>query len=307
MRLKMYDIISIGSANIDVFIKSKSEIINHNGHQDIAYLLGGKTLIKKISFLTGGGGTNTAVAFSRLGLKTAFIGVIGEDPNGQLILNELKRERVDFLGNIKDGKTGYSIILQGEKDRSILAFKGLNNELNWKDINHSLVKTKWIYLSTMLDKSFRTSEKLAIKLKKTGVKIALNLSPYLAEKGMQYLSRILKITDVLILNKEESELLTKKENLHEILGAITQYMKGIIVITNGSKTIHAYHWKRNFIKKIKPLKPVNSAGAGDAFASGFIYGIIKGKSIKDSLIYGHKEASSVLKHLGAKSGLLRKL
>ena len=74
----MYDIITIGSASIDVFVKAKNDVEKHKGHYDILYHLGEKELVDKINFSTGGDGTNTAVAFSRLGLKTGFIGVVGD-------------------------------------------------------------------------------------------------------------------------------------------------------------------------------------------------------------------------------------
>ena len=92
----MYDIITIGSASIDLFIKTEGEIRKHHDHLDICYHLGNKLLVKDLIFSTGGGGTNTAVAFSRLGLRTAFIGVVGADDNGEIILRELEKERVNF-------------------------------------------------------------------------------------------------------------------------------------------------------------------------------------------------------------------
>ena len=87
-------------------------------------------MIKELHFSTGGGATNSAVAFSRLGLKTGSICLVGEDANGTTVLDELKKEEITFLGKTKKGMTGYSVILIGlEKDRSILTYKGINNAL----------------------------------------------------------------------------------------------------------------------------------------------------------------------------------
>src|SRR3989344_1783140 len=300
----MYDIITIGSATLDVLVKAKQELKHHQNHTDILYHLGDKVLIQDLEFSTGGGGTNTAVAFSRLGLKTGFVGVLGKDPNASTILDELKKEKVDFLGNIKPGSTGYSVILAGEKDRTILVFKGVNNSLDLKDIRMQSLDCKWLYISSMLGKSYNTALKLASIAKRKGTKIAVNVSPYLAKMGIHFLAPLIKRSDILILNYEEAKLLTSKESIHSIIEEITKYMQGVIVITNGDKPIHAYHWKKNYIKKINPIKPVDKTGSGDAFAAGFVYGIIKGKDIKTSLSYGYKEALSVLKALGAKNNLL---
>lgn len=303
----MYDIITLGSASMDVLVKTKEEKANHNSYFNLAYHLGDKVLIDKLFFSTGGSGTNTAVAFSRLGLKTAFIGVVGTDSNGSAILDELKNENVDFLGNIKSGNSGFSVVLTQGKDRTILVHKGVNNDLSLHDIRLNLFNSSWLYVSTMLEKSSETTKKLISIAKKRNMKIATNLSIYLAKLGLKKLKFILESSDILILNKEEAKALTKKQSISEMIHSIATYCKGIIVITDGVNPIHAYHWKKNYTKKITPVKAIDSTGAGDAFASGFVYGIIKEKDLETSLEYGCKESLSVLKEPGAKNTLLKKL
>ncbi len=303
----MYDIISIGSATLDVFIKTNREIRTHKDHTDIYYRLGDKILINSIEIKTGGGGTNSAVAFSRLGLKSAFLGVVGKDLHGKLILEELKKEKVSFIGRIKEGNTGYSIVIPYLGERTILTFKGLNDSLSKEDINLNNLKSPWMYISTLLGKSEKTLKLIVSKAIKNKTKISLNLSSYLAKQGLNKLSFLLKNANILVLNKEESLVLTKTSSQEEALKKISNYTKGIVVITNGEHSIYAYHKNKTFIKKIKPVHVIDTTGAGDAFASAFTFGIIKGKSIKESLNLAHKESLSVLKHIGAKPGLLRKL
>lgn len=300
-----YDIITLGSASIDAFVKTKSEIVKHHHHLDLAYLLGGKILIDELIFTTGGGGTNTAVAFSRLGLKTAFLGCLGNDENGEVILKELKKEKIDFLGKIKKGQTGYSLILAGAADRTILTHKGVNDDLEEKDIPK--LSTKWLYVSTMLGKSEKTLFFIIPKLKKQGIKIALNLSQYLAQQGTKKLSPLLKSADILIMNKDEAHILTKKKEAKQMLITLSKSCKGIIVITDGENPIHVLSNNKFYLKKIKKIKPIDSTGAGDAFASGFIYSIIKNKPINTAITNGCKESASVLKNIGAKNILLRRL
>lgn len=162
----MFDIITLGSATIDVLVKAKNEKLKHNHHTDIAYHLGEKILVDDIEFTTGGGGTNTAVAFSRLGLKTAFLGVISHDLNGEFIAKELVKENVEFLGVVKPGKPGYSVILPSSSDRTILSFKGINDQLNWEDVHPDSINTKFLYISSMLGNSFKTAERLAFYARK---------------------------------------------------------------------------------------------------------------------------------------------
>ena len=98
----MYDVITIGSATVDVFANTDSQLVKlltQNGEEDfITYPSGSKILIKELNFLIGGGGTNTAASFSNLGLKTAFLGKIGSDENADQVLNSLKEYQVNFIG-----------------------------------------------------------------------------------------------------------------------------------------------------------------------------------------------------------------
>lgn len=302
----MYDIISIGGANIDVFLNTKSEIVNHKNHKDICYRLGEKFLIDKLILKTGGGGSNSSVAFSRLGLKTAFLGLLGKDIYGKLIKSEFKKEKVDFIGKIKKGNTGYSVILPSHGERTILVFKGINDKLSWSDVPVRKLKAKWFYFSTLLGTGLTTLKKLAVYGKKHNINIALNTSGYLAKQGLKKLSSLLKNVDVLILNKNEILILSNMSDVKEAIKKISKYVK-IIIVTDGFNPVVAYDGKKFYTKKIKKINPVEKTGAGDAFSSGFIYGLIKNKPLPVCMSYAHKEALSIMKHIGAKDNLLRKV
>lgn len=304
----MYDIITLGSADVDIFVKTLDdpEIRKHLDHTDMAYHLGDKMLVDNIAITTGGGGTNTAVAFSRLGLKTGFIGVLGKDLNGKHVLEELKKEKVTFLGAIKQGNTGLSIILPSKKDRTILTYKGINDSLTVNDLKLDKVNTKWLYISSMLGQSFDTAENIVHLAKKKGSKIALNLSQYLARRGLRILSHLLHAADIIVLNREEAQILTGKSKINEIFGAIYEHSHAIVAITSGSGDIYASDGIRIYVKKIHPINPVDKTGSGDAFAAGFVYGLMKSTSIHHAMDFGHKEALSVMAHVGAKNDLLRK-
>jgi ribokinase len=304
---KYFDIITIGSASVDTLVKTKSEINKHENHVDIAYHLGEKVLIDNLVFTTGGGGTNCAVAFSRLGLKTGYIGAIGNDSNGKFILSDLKKEKVIFLGKVFDGNSGFSVILPGAGDRTILSYKGVNNSLDISELSLAGLNTKWLYVSTMLGMSFETSLKLIERFKNQGTSIVMNISLYLAKKGIHSLSSLLKYIDILIFNKEEAIALTSKNQIEDIFMEIRKHTDALVVITNGHEDVSAFYDGKLYLKKIEKVHPIDTTGAGDAFAAGFVYSIMRGKSIPESLDAGHKEALSVLGHIGAKNNLLRSL
>ena len=90
----MLDIITIGSSTMDVFVQTNTKTLKIRTKKDsqeyIAFPFGSKILINDLEHHTGGGGTNTAITFANAGLKTGFLGNIGEDHNGDKILRELK-------------------------------------------------------------------------------------------------------------------------------------------------------------------------------------------------------------------------
>ncbi len=307
---RMYDIITVGSATFDVFANTKSQLIKIKtscSEEDlIAYPSGSKILIKELRFTTGGGGTNTAVSLARLGHKTAYLGSLGNDENGKKILGLLKKEKIDFIGMLSKEITGYSIILDSiEHDRTILTYKGANDKLKFSDINLKKLKTKWFYFSSMISESFRTLEKLAEFAEKNNIKIAFNPSTYLAEKGKSYLKKILTRTTILILNKEEASLLAEKKDISFMLKELYKLGPKIIVITNGKKEINAYDGKNIYIMIPNKIRVVESTGAGDAFASSFLSGIIKKNDVEFALRLGLVNSESVIQHSGAKNKLLK--
>lgn len=298
-----FDVVSFGSAVVDVFIHT--DVSEKRGFMN--YPIGEKILIKDLKFDVGGAGTNTAVAFSRLGLKTGCICEFGDDENGRRIKDLLKKEKVKFLGKTVKGElTGYSVVLDSKGgDRTILTYKGANDEVSLSDI--SKFKARWLYFSSLLGKSFETQKQIAIKSKeKRGTKIAYNPSSYQI-KNLNILP-LLKITDILILNKEEAEMLLKKykPNENNLLLGLYKITKGIIVITDKNKPISCYDGNRKYsIKPHNEIKVVERTGAGDAFASGFVGGQIAGKTITRSLELGIKNSESVIQHFGAKNNLIR--
>jgi ribokinase len=297
-----FDVVSFGSAVVDVFIKT--DISEKKGFMN--YPVGEKILIRDIKFDVGGGGTNTAVAFSRFGLKTGCICEFGNDENGRKILELLEKEKVRFLGKVIEGElTGYSVILDSKGgERTILTYKGANDEVSLLDIKR--FKTKWLYFSSLLGLSFETQRKLAEAMKKKGVKIAFNPSNYLIEKIN--LKPLLKLIDILILNKEEAETLLKKEHKYQkdLLKGLHSLTKGIVIITDKDSLISCYDGiKKCSIVPHKNIKVVERTGAGDAFASGFVAGRIVGKSIQECLELGLRESESVIQYFGAKNNLLK--
>ncbi|MBW3002356.1 carbohydrate kinase family protein [Candidatus Woesearchaeota archaeon] len=306
---KMFDVITVGSATVDVFISSKSRSVDllwKGKKEEVCFPVGAKILIDYLHMDTGGGGTNTAVAFSRLGLKTGWVGKIGTDINSSIVLEQMKKEKVKFLGKVQQGgSTGFSVIIIGiEKDRTILAYKGINDTLKKSDVNFNKLKTKWIYMGSMMGDSLKTAGQIADYAKKKKIKIAFNPSLYLAKLGLKQLNKIISACNLLVLNMEEAKAITRSSKPVDDLLKQLQQKIPLVIITNGKKGAYAYNGINKYTLRIGKQKVVETTGAGDSFASGILAGISMGFDIEKSLRLGYAESVSVLGYIGAKEQLL---
>lgn len=311
----MFDIIVIGSATVDVFAKTDAELISISGKSHgedvneklIAYPLGTKILMKELDFKTGGGGTNVCATFVKHKLKTAYIGKIGKDVHGHQVFEWLKNNNITFLGQL-GGQTGYSVILDSQADdRTILTFKGANNDLDFSKLPKHEMNAKWFYACTMLEKSFESMKKLFIFAKNNGIKTAFNPSNYLADKGLGYLGEIIKNTNLLILNKEEAELLVGKGEIPELIERLHNEGPSTVSISDGAKGAYVSDGKEKVhVAPAKNLKIVETTGAGDSFGAGLVSGLIQKKSLKESVLMGVINAEGVIQAYGAKEYIATK-
>lgn len=296
----MFDVICVGSAVIDNFLTIRQKI------KSITY--GSKVLIKHLETHTGGGGSNSAVALSKLGLKVAYLGKLGEDNNASTIEKEFKQHKIRLLNKNKskiDTDEAFILNSEQERDRIIYIHKGSSKDLKIKDIPGQL-NAKWFYLATLVGSSFKVLIYLSKYSKKHNIKTLFNPSTYLARKGLRKLKPILKNTDLLILNKEEAKLLLgiRNNTANSLLKRLRKYVKGTIIITNGPKTLRALHQGTIYTSTPPKIKVMHTAGAGDAFNSGVLAGIIKKYPFEKILQLGQANAASVIQHFGTKNKLL---
>lgn len=273
----------------------------------VAYALGTKILITHLDFQIGGGGTNTAVAFARLGLNTAYVGKIGKDENGLKVFNNLQQENIKFIGSLGE-QNGYSVILDSVgDDRTILTYKGCNDELKFSELKKDKLKAKAYYLCSMVGNSYKALEATAKHAKKQKALVAFNPSSYLVKKGAKFLGTMLKNTDILILNDEEAEELAGFGTANELAVRLSKLGPKTVVITAGAKGVLAYHEKAFYESKPpKGLLIHETTGAGDAFGSTFIAGMVMKKPIKECITMAMLNSESVIANYGAKNILLDK-
>ena len=312
----MFDIITFGSATQDIYLKSQKFLPvlgkDFTTGKGICLPLGAKIEVSDVFFTSGGGGTNTAATFANQGFRVAYCGMVGDDNFGNLVLNNLKKYNIDtsLIKKTKKVSTSTAVILmQPCSDRTILVYRGASDLLAKGDIPWDKVKkTKWVYLAPFGGKLTEITEELVAFAKKNKIKVALNPGYNQLTLPAPVLQKILKQIDVLILNREEAALLTKVpyQKEEEIFKKIDKLTSGIVIMTKGKEGVTVSDGKHLYYAKSLGMKLVDGTGAGDAFGSGFVSGLIQKNDIVYAIQLAMANSSFAITKFGAKEGILRK-
>lgn len=328
----MFDIVTIGSATCDVFLKSHifrvvADKKSTTGKSE-CFSLGSKIPVDDLYMTTGGAGTNVAVTFARQGFKTAAVIRVGQDANGEAIVNEMKTEGIDskFVQRDKKNKTSYSVIMIAPTgERTILAYRGTSKALSSKEIPWSKINTRWVYLNS-LGGDFSIMEGVVKLKQKTGCYIAWNPGSLDLTAGLNKIKKYLKYIDIFIVNQEEAASLVGISYQDEIklFKGLDKLIPGFAIMTKGHGGVTASNGQHLWTAGIYKEKYIlDRTGAGDSFCSGFVAGLVRSASKKESAVKSFKESfndkniemaiklgsangTRVVETIGAKEGLLKK-
>ena len=303
MEGKVPNILVIGAATQDVFLHNSRDIktVQENNHDLFTLEMGSKIDINKIDFATGGGATNAAVTFA------SFMGTIGSDLAGQQVLKKLDAEFVDTsrVEISENYNTDYStVILAPNGERTILTYRGASSRIFADNFKLRPREFDWIYVSNLsgrfdvLDNIFREAAKNSVKVMWNPGKKEL--------AHPELILNLLNDVEILLLNKEEAQSLFGEFEPEELVLRVKNLVK-IIIITSGADGVWATDGDcivRAGMYEDVPRK--DTTGAGDAFGSGFLSQWSQGAGIKQSILYASANSTSVIQHIGAKKGILRK-
>jgi len=306
------EVIGLGALNIDHL------------YQVERILEDGEVVVVESKLSPGGSAANTIYGVAKLGVSTGFIGVVGDDADGRILLEHFQKVGVD-TGQIKikrEAKTGSVLCLSDRLGRrSLYVLPGANNLLTINDLDLTYIKqAEVLHLSSFADeKQFKVSLGLINRLD-SSTEISFAPGAIYATKGLKALSPILAKTHVLFINQNEIRQLTGKD---VIVGAESCLKQGchIVAVTLGSgtqlklskgashRTITATCYIREaeceyVVEPGNQLAPgVDTTGAGDAFATGFLYGLLKGKGLEECGCLGNATAQFSTTKIGAREGL----
>ncbi len=307
-----FDVVTIGSATLDVFLRTALArlVETPQGETDrfLAFPYGSKCEVEKLVVSSGGGGTNTAVGFARLGLKVAVVARCGWDFAGKIVREEIKTEKVAdvLLAQLEGEETDYSTILLGpDGGRTILVYRG-GTRLQRSLVDFGKLEASWFYTSS-LEGNLDLLVDLTAFAQKKGIKIAANPGRREIEQ-VEKLLKIAKDLEVLLVNREEAARLTglafdDQQVCAKLFGLLP---KVTVVVTEGESGVRVnVPGKGVLTSEGFRIKMVDATGAGDGFGCGLVAGLAKGWEWEKALKLGAANGAAVVTQIGAKAGLIR--
>ena len=316
----MFDVIAIGSAARDNFLKGKYQLVDSKeSPSGKAYLLpyGEKLGVDYFYPTIGGNAANASVTFARYGFKTACVAKIGKDLASREFLAQLKKEGVKtkLIVQTDEKPTAYSVLLLSEEgERTILGYHGASDTFTLQDLSFKKLRAKWWYLSLAgeSDEMYLPLLKFA---KENKIKVAFNPSGHHLKHKRQEILDSLKDLSLLVLNTGEAAELVgiPFEKEREVFKKLDELTPGIVAVTDGPKGVTVSDGKNLYKAGIfKDQKVIDRTGAGDSFGSGFTAILVEAKDyknpevIKEAIRFASANATSVVEQIGATEGILTK-
>jgi len=310
------DFMAVGDIVTDAFIQMSDVRIDTDpdpqdlGSDEICFRLGDKIPFDDVVVVPAvGNSPNAAVSASRLGLKSGLVTDLGDDIYGKECLWQLEKEAID-LRNVRiheQKKSNYHYVLRYQAERTILV-KHQKYDYSFPNIDPA---PKWLYLSSLAENSLPYHEEIENYLEShPETKLAFQPGTFQISLGYKNLERMYKVSELFFCNKEEARkiLETESTDITELLRMMHDLGPRTVVITDGPGGAFTFDGNEMWSMPMypDPKTPVDRTGAGDSFSSTFTSALALGKSIPEALEWGPVNSMSVVQHIGAQEGLLRR-
>lgn len=287
-------IIVIGSLNVDTTYQ-----LPHIPAEGETILATSKTTQR------GGKGQNQAVAMSRLGAEVMVIGAVGNDEEGNVLIDGLKIEEIDSSGiirkNVPSGTA--SIYLDENAKNNIVVYPGANFAMTVEDIDEKIDLIKSAQICVMQNEIPKDVIYHVIEIcKNNGIITILNPAPAVKDFDTKYLGMV----DYLVPNETELELLLGKKienNVEELAREVLELGCKNVLVTLGSKGSMLINKDEVYNQSAKLVKAVDTTAAGDSFIGGFTTALAMGKDYKEAMEYGTKVSAIAVTKPGAVDSL----
>jgi len=307
------EITGLGALNIDYLYKVERILDD------------GEAVIAEAKSSPGGSAANTIYGLAKLGVSTGFTGAVGDDAEGKLLIQDFQKFGVD-TSQIKvkpKAKTGSALCLSDKLGkRSLYVIPDANNLLTMDDMDLTYIKqAKMLHISSFVDdRQFRGLLALLNKLD-SSVKISFSPGALYVSKGLKALIPILNRTHILFINEKEIRQLTGRDFIDGTKSCL-ECGCHIVAVTlgkgtelpvgkgTGHRTVTTVSYIRDAQREytVEPhsqgvVLDAETTGAGDAFATGFLYGLLRKKNLEECGRLGDIVAQFCITKLGARDGL----
>lgn len=312
-----YQVIGIGNAIVDILCKVDDKFLNDHGLTKGSMSLIDETMALKLSELSfekitsGGSAGNTIATLGQIDVKTAFIGAVGDDAFGEKFISEIEKTGCKFIGKkLAQKATARSFILvTPDAQRTMCTFLGCASQITQKDIPQNAFKgSSILYLEGYLWDGNHTSAALKKAIsyaKQNAVEVAFTLSDAfcVARHKTDFKNLILNDLDILFANEVEILSLLSWPNFsidkiknfffknNHLISAITRSERGCAIVNNHN----FYEIQASGVANL-----VDTTGAGDAFAAGFLCGLANHYDLEKSARLGNFLASKIIQQFGAR-------
>ena len=308
----MKRIIGIGNALTDMLVNlSNDEVLGKYGIARGSMSLVDSTLQSEVSkavagrpysLSLGGSADNTIRAMARLGAEVGFIGKVGQDTTGDFFeqaLDNLGIRPVIFRGTKRSGKCVSLISPDGE--RTMLTHLGAALEMVADEISPAIFEGyDCLYVEGYLVQNHQLIESAISTAKQCGLKVAIDLASFkVVEENIDFLRRIVsQYVDIVFANEDEARVFSAESEPINALQYISEMCELAVVkigmrgalIKQGEKVVH--------VGIMEAAKRVDTTGAGDFYAAGFLYGLVQGLDLRQCGTIGAITAGKVIEIVG---------
>ncbi|MCA0200896.1 MAG: adenosine kinase [Proteobacteria bacterium] len=309
-----YDVIGIGSAIVDILSRTEDDFINAHGMVKGTMALCDAARSKfiydrigKAVEISGGSAANSMAGIASMGGKPCFIGKVGKDKLGEIFVHDIEVVGVDFAGSTGALPTATCVILvTPDGQRTMNTFLGACTEVGPDDIDekkiadsHVLYIEGYQWDTPQAKAAIRKATKAA---KSAGRQVALSLSdPFVVERHRGDLLGLIKDEiDILFGNEDEIFRLYEAGDISTAVERL-RGAKVLAIMTRGAKGAVMFDGQTTAAVDAAPVeKVIDTTGAGDLFAAGFLYGYTHGRSLVSCARIGAVAAAEVISHMGAR-------
>lgn len=282
MLTKKYDVLVVGELNVDI-------ILNHiDGFPEV----GKEKLARSMVTTLGSSSAIFASNLSSLGTNVAFLGKIGTDPYGDLVLNSLRERGVvtDFVFRTHEADTGATVVLNYDEDRAMVTYPGAMELLTIADITDEvLLQAQHLHFSSyFLQPGIRPAVG-ALFRRANALGLTTSLDPQWdpEEQWTFEAADVLPYVDVFLPNEKELRYLTGQPALEDALAALPEGTRCVAVKRgNQGSSVWNNHQLHHHPPFLNP-KVVDAIGAGDSFNAGFIRQFVRGCSLEECQTFGN--------------------